>query len=689
MTGLSNSFSPETLRTLGWSLLHFVWQGFALVAIASITMALLRRASARYVVGVLTLVAMVASVAITFVLLLNSQSAMRATENAATPMIAFAQKAIFAQTVQPVLAGAPAAKTFSAQTLPLLVEFWLVGVLFFTLRTAGSLIYLERLRRAASVSVAPALLAKCRELQKRLGLQRVIQFCECRWLDAPAVIGWFKPVVLLPVRALTGLTEDQIEAVIAHELAHIRRFDSFVNLFQVVAESILFFHPAVWWLNRRVRIERENCCDDVAVAACGNHLGYARALTTMEEWRATPALSVAANGGPLAARISRILGLRHTAENRTAGLGAGFVCFGAAAIAASLLWGVSHPAAAARIEKVLLAPVARTAHAATATVTPARISSPGVLASMVVAPDPNSAPEAQPDPQAPAQSSAKSSYIEEMKSVGLDHLDVDQLVSMKIQGVTAEYVKEMVAAGFKPDPDELVSMKIQGVTPQYIKSIRDMGYAPDGDQILGMKIQGVTPEYIKQIRDLGFKPDVDEIVGMKIQGVTPEYVKQIRDLGFNPNADEIVGMKIQGVTPEYVQQIRALGFKPDADEITGMKIQGITPEYVKQIRDLGFNPNADEIMGMKIQGVTPEYVKQMRELGFNPNADEIVGMKLQGVSAEYVKALAAEGYKLNAEEATEAKIMGITPEFIREAKSHGFSNLSMEKLIQLKHANIF
>ena len=337
MTDLTSFIAPETLRTLGWSLLHFVWQGFALAAIASIALTLFRRASARYIVGVLTLLAMVTSVAITFMLLLNSQSAMQATENAATPVLVFAQKAIIGHAAQPAASGVSAAKSLSAQALPLLVEFWLAGVLFFALRTAGGLLYLERLRRAASVSVAPALLAKCRELQSRLGITRIIRFCECRWLDAPAVIGWFKPVVLLPVRALTGLTEDQIEAVIAHELAHVRRFDAFVNLFQVFVEAVLFFHPAVWWLNKRVRAERENCCDDIAVAACGNHLGYARALTTMEEWRATPSFSLAANGSPLAARISRILGLRHASETRAAGLGAGFVCFGAAVIAASLL----------------------------------------------------------------------------------------------------------------------------------------------------------------------------------------------------------------------------------------------------------------------------------------------------------------------------------------------------------------
>jgi len=684
MTSLLSIFAPETLRTLGWSLLHFFWQGFALVAVASIAMTLFRRSSARYVIGVLTLVSMLASVATTFVLLLNSQSALQATEAAATPVVVFVQKAILSHPAQPIIAGT-GVKSLSAQGLPLLVEFWLAGVLFFSLRTAGSLIYLERLRRAASVSVAPALLAKCRELQARLGLDRVIRFCECRWLEAPAVIGWFRPVVLLPVRALTGLTEDQIEAVIAHELAHIRRFDSFVNLFQVVVESLLFFHPAVWWLNKRVRIERENCCDDVALAACGNHLGYARALTTMEEWRATPALSVAANSGPLAARISRILGLRHASETRTAGLGAGFVCFSAAIVAASLLWGVSHPAAAARIEKALFTPVNQQLESAA----PAPVSAPKPSskpnAHILVEADP--LPQTAPAPQ--EQPSPKSSYIDEMKSVGLDKLDIDQLISLKIQGVTADYVREIRAAGFNPNIDELISMKIQGVTSQYIKSIRDSGYSPNGDEIIGMKIQGVTPDYIKQIRDMGFKPDLDDIIGMKIQGVSPEYIKQMRDLGFNPDAEQIVGMKIQGVTPEYVKQIRDLGFKPDVDEIVGMRIQGVTPEYVKQIRELGFQPNADEIMGMKIQGVTPEYIKQMRDLGFNPNADEIVGMKIQGVTPEYVKALAAEGYKLNADQAMSAKIMGITPEFIQKAKSHGFQNLTIDKLIALKQANIF
>ena len=129
----------------------------------------------------------------------------------------------------------------------------------------------------------------CEGLQRRMGLTRAIRYCESLRLDAPAVAGWIRPVVLLPVSALSGLTAAQLEAVIAHELAHIRRYDTLVNLFQVGVETLLFYHPAVWWLGSRVRAEREHCCDDAAVALCGSPVTYAHALTRMAESKSAPA----------------------------------------------------------------------------------------------------------------------------------------------------------------------------------------------------------------------------------------------------------------------------------------------------------------------------------------------------------------------------------------------------------------
>src|SRR5207302_3607647 len=218
-------------------------------------------------------------------------------------------------------------RTEQAVGIVLVVGGLFLGVLLLRLRTAGGLFLIERMRRKEIKPVGGKLYERCVALQRRMGLHRVIQYCECHRLDAPAVLGWFRPVVLLPVRALTGLTEAQIEAVIAHELAHIRRLDCFVNLFQIAAETLLFYHPAVWWVSQRIRAEGENCCDDEAISLCGDAVNYARALTLMEEWRTAPALVMAANRSPLAERVIRLLGWDGAAGRiRVAGLAASFVC---------------------------------------------------------------------------------------------------------------------------------------------------------------------------------------------------------------------------------------------------------------------------------------------------------------------------------------------------------------------------
>ena len=118
----------------------------------------------------------------------------------------------------------------------------------------------------------------CQDVQRQLGLDRAIQYLQCEWLHTPAVIGWLRPIVFLPVSALTGLSEAQLRTVVAHELAHIRRFDAFANLFQILTETLLFYHPAIWWLNRRISADRDLCCDEIAVSFTGNRLAAYVAL---------------------------------------------------------------------------------------------------------------------------------------------------------------------------------------------------------------------------------------------------------------------------------------------------------------------------------------------------------------------------------------------------------------------------
>src|SRR6266567_156756 len=322
-TALMNWVSPTAMQSLGWALLHFLWQGTALAALAAAAMALCRRASTRYLVGVGALLLMLLAPMGTFFFYSQQHSGV-ADAAKSSPLAAASWSTArggdaASGLAQPSSLGGSSLgrsplerslSTPSLDALPWLVEAWLLGVAFFSLRSAGGFLLLERERRRHSTVVSPRVLEICYTLQDQLGIKHAIRFCECKWLQAPAVIGWFRPIIFLPVTALTGLSEDQLQAVIAHELAHIQRFDPFVNVFQVCVETLLFYHPAVWWLNKRIRAEREHCCDDVAVTLCGNAVEYARALTLMEEWRSAPVFAMAANRGPLTQRIVRVLGLK-------------------------------------------------------------------------------------------------------------------------------------------------------------------------------------------------------------------------------------------------------------------------------------------------------------------------------------------------------------------------------------------
>jgi beta-lactamase regulating signal transducer with metallopeptidase domain len=528
MTALTNWFSPNVMHSLGWALLHFLWQGIAVAALAAVLMTLCRRASARYAVAVGALVLMLAAPVATFFFIARSGAASRAI----TSPVAQTQPTVASNVVVRASAGISRISP-SFDVLPWLVETWLLGVAFFSLRSAGGFLLLERERRKQSAAPSARVLAICQTLQRRLGLDRTIRYCKCQWLQAPAVMGWFRPIVLLPVTALSGLSEEQLQLIVAHELAHIQRLDVFVNVFQISVETLLFYHPAVWWLNQRIRAEREHCCDDIAVSLCGNPVEYARALTLMEEWRSAPVLAMAANRGPLSDRILQVLGLERVgAGARGIGLTGSLLCLTAALVAGNALLGIASPK-----------PIV---HAATGlNWTPAAQQSAPVPARPAV-------PAAKLSPARPQAAASRpapgGSYIDAMKAAGLGDLTVDQLIAMKIQGVTSEYVRDLHEQGLQPEADELVGMRIQHVTSEYVRDIRALGLKPTADEFTSMRVQSVTPEYIKTLQAAGLKVSVDDILAAKVQGITPEFVERARQHGFKDlTIDKAIEIKRMGI----------------------------------------------------------------------------------------------------------------------------------------------
>jgi len=544
--------TADFMHSLAWSLLHFLWQGAAIAALAAAVMYVFRAPATRYLVGVASIVLMFVSFGATFASLYSAASDAPAT-GAATPAYAMAAPAAASD----YLANHSIASAASRDEIAWVAQGWLVGVCLLALRIAFGLLFLERLRRRNLTTLPAPFVDRCRRLQQRLGITRVVRYCECRLVSVPAVIGLFRPVVLLPLRALTGLTPRQLEAVIAHELGHIKRFDVAVNFFQVIAETLFFFHPAVWWLNKRIRADREDCCDDVAIAACGERAAYVRALATMEAWRDVPDFALAATGGSVAARVARLLGVsERNASARTAGVFTASLVLAAALSAGAISLGVVEPAEARGFvgaEPILLAQ---------ADPKPAPQAKPNAASK----PNAPSKPSPAAKPKASTNNSANPaaphvSYFDQMKAAGYDNLDVDDLVAMRVHDVTPEYVKSVRDMGFTADPELVVAMKVHDISPQYVQEMRALGFKPDGDEIVAMKVHGITPDYVKQMRSLGFEADADQIVALKVHEVTAEYRDELAAAGYKLDAEEIIEAKVMEITPEFIEEVRAHGFK--------------------------------------------------------------------------------------------------------------------------------
>jgi GWxTD domain-containing protein len=289
------------LLALSAALLHFVWQG-ALIALALAVALNVARASttrARYALSCGALLLMALSFCATFLWMLppsSYDSADQPGSRLTAPTVAI--HALPTADGQPY-SSAPA----------WIVPVWIVGVaLFYSYRIAGWFAA-QRLRRSGVCLAPESWQKRVHELSRRIRLSRPVVLLESTLAQTPLTLGMLRPVILVPLGLLAGLPAAQIEAVLLHELAHIRRHDYLVNLAQSVIEGLLFYHPAVWWVSHRIRAEREFCCDDLVVAATNDAGSYVRALSALEHHRdLANQAALAATSGPLVLRVRRLLG---------------------------------------------------------------------------------------------------------------------------------------------------------------------------------------------------------------------------------------------------------------------------------------------------------------------------------------------------------------------------------------------
>jgi beta-lactamase regulating signal transducer with metallopeptidase domain len=717
MTAINELIAP-LVEPVTWALVHFTWQGSVVALALSAALALQHRSSAvtRYRTACCALLLMVVLPIATAVTYDGPQTGVALIAETSGPISSApapqAHTADGAQITHNSDSGTPATAKSRLHALlpsleqirPWLFGLWLVGVL------ALSLFHVAGWRRVQSLKhddVEPAP-EQWQEMVRRLctcmAITRTVRVLKSACVTVPTVIGWLSPAVLIPVGAFTGLAPEQLRDVLVHELAHIKRRDYVVNLLQVVAETLLFFHPAVWWVSRMIREERENCCDDAVVVMSEDRLAYAKALVRLEEIRLSgPALAMRADGGSLVSRIRRLSGgdnmkSRHNRPLLTGVLLASLLIASGAALSLA----IDRPGMGKDKKGESTAEVAGSYKAAEKNFEIEgrweieRFGDVTVLQVKV---------------RERKNRMSMSIHLDEDQFVGLDYGDDDEFILARDAG-TFYFVGDFDGKGkklegdgkfgFVPNDDfedkvdgnfddhELFILAAKDVGFEYIEQMEKLGYdIDDGDDLVPLAIHGVSLDYVRELRESGYEVSLDALVRFRIHGVDPDFVREMADLGYDDlPADELVRFRIHGVSPEFVHGMHEAGIDHiSTDDLTRMRIHGVSPEFVRGMHEAGIEHiSTDDLTRMRIHGVSPDFVNDMHRAGVDHmSTDDLTRMRIHGVSPEFVRQLNELGYSdIDIDDLVRMRIHGVTPSYIKRVLDKTKEPPDVDTLIKMR-----
>ncbi len=305
---ISQLFQTEYIDAIAWTLIHSLWQVTLIACVLAAVLYFKRGATStfRYRISVFSMMVSVVIAYITFWFRFSggAESIISTGLNSGIEVISIGM-------IEAQRSWIQAISVYLSEHASIVANFWLLGIVVFSIRLLGGIIYVQRLVRGEKQIADPKLKYAFVKIKDTIGVKQDVLLSESCRVAVPMVIGFIKPVVLFPIGVMNRLSIPEVEAILAHELAHVKRNDYLVNLIQSAAEVIFYYHPAMWWISSMVTSERENCCDDVAINQCGSSLTYAHVLVKLQEQEMmrAPQLAMAfsRNNKGLKTRIMRIL----------------------------------------------------------------------------------------------------------------------------------------------------------------------------------------------------------------------------------------------------------------------------------------------------------------------------------------------------------------------------------------------
>lgn len=532
-----------------------------------------------------------------------------------------------------------------------IVALWLIGVSFYGVRLVVSLLYLERLKRDA----LPLPVESRTRLERwaTIGKGRNVRLCRSHEIMVPIAVGLFDGMILIPEHLLEELPSEDLDRIVLHELAHLRRQDDWINALERVAEALFFFNPAIRWMIRQLDLEREVACDDWVLERRNDALPYAQCLVKLVESIAWPHRPMAAPGvfvtrRAISVRIERLLAahrdvrIRVSAAPMVASIG---VTLAACALCAYVSPSIASSGAETR----------STASAPANGVAAAR-GTPSLAPHRVARVEPTAAPTVVPTAVPTAATSSPSAAPSAPPSTPPTAMAIPR-------GSTAA----MKVHRFFSTRTNVVSHAQTHVQAPFSIAAGSAG-AWSADAGRGAEPTGSA------------------------QATGTDYISQLADAGYtNLSADDLIHLRSLGVTADYIRAMAAAGFgHPPVDQLVRMRAVGVTPAFARDMRKFFSSASPDELIEMRAVGVTPEYVSGLQSSGLGGlTAQSVKSMRAVGVDAAYIRDLAAAGYAhLNAEQLTQLRAIGVDRSFLGRLESHGFHKLDIDKVIEMKATGV-
>ncbi len=331
MNFIYNFIPEELIKAIGWTIFHSLWQGAMIAVLLSGVLLVTGKKSAqlRYNFSFAALVLIFFFSLATFIQVYDSSGKTLSSDLGIISANTISPQAS-TEVTSPGVSGTNLSfvqviEYYFSQNVSVIVTLWLLGFILFSMRFIGCVLYVQRLKTVGINPLNDFWYYRLKELSNSIGVKQLVEIYESSKVKAPVAMGYLKPVILLPLGMLTGLPQEQVEAIIIHELAHIKRYDFILNLIQTLIETIFFYHPVVWWITSTINSERENCCDDSTLKLCGGSLVYFKALYNLQQICSEEnelALAAIGKKNQLFRRINRM-----TTKNKNTSYGVKFAAF--------------------------------------------------------------------------------------------------------------------------------------------------------------------------------------------------------------------------------------------------------------------------------------------------------------------------------------------------------------------------